>query len=368
MGADVDAARGFIEDQQARIRGQPARQDGLLLVAAGQEFDRALGIGRADVQRLDIARRQGLGFAARDRPSPAAPGLQGQCDVLAHRQIADDAIGLALLWAHAEALGDGILGGVQGDALPVDQSLAAVGAVDAKEQPRGFGPARTQQPGHAHYLAWPDRQIEGRDAAALAVVPEAEGRLGLGCLGWGIAMRHRFGQVAAQHQSHQIAARQIGQGPAADHAAIAQHRHPVGDLIDLIQKMRDDDNGKALIAQGFQHAEQRLHLARVKAGGGFVQKQHLARQIDGAGDGDDLAHRHRIGGQRLIGIGRQTIARQQRRRVAPHPGAVDQAETARLPAQIQVFGHGQVVEQVHLLIDGADAKRLRLGDRARLDL
>ena len=36
LGADVDAAGRFVEDQQARLRGQPLGQDDLLLVAARQ--------------------------------------------------------------------------------------------------------------------------------------------------------------------------------------------------------------------------------------------------------------------------------------------------------------------------------------------
>ena len=36
LGADVDAAGGLIQDQQIRLRHQPAGDDGLLLVAAGE--------------------------------------------------------------------------------------------------------------------------------------------------------------------------------------------------------------------------------------------------------------------------------------------------------------------------------------------
>ena len=371
MGADVDAARRLVKDQEARIGGQPAREDGLLLVAAGQELDGSVGIGRADVQRLDIARGDGVGFAPGDGAGPAASRLQSQHDVLAQGQIADDAVGLAFLGAHAKALGDGGLGRGQGDGLAVHHGVAAVGPVDAEHQPRSFRPPRAEQACDAHHLARPDRQIEGRNRAALAVIGELEGGGRIRGVRRGIpagAMGGRLGQIAAQHQCHQIAARQFGNGAAADHATIAQHRHAVGDLIDLIQKVGDDDNAKPLIAQLFQHGEQGLHLARVKAGCGFVQKQHLARQIDRAGDGDDLAHGHGIVRQGFVGIGRDAIAGQQGGGVAPHPAMIDQPHAARLPAQIQVLGHGQIVEQVHLLIDGADAKRLRLGDRARLDL
>ena len=39
LGADVDAARRLVEDEQHRLPRQPARQHDLLLVAAGQLRD-----------------------------------------------------------------------------------------------------------------------------------------------------------------------------------------------------------------------------------------------------------------------------------------------------------------------------------------
>ncbi|MNE60525.1 hypothetical protein D3C80_1556740 [compost metagenome] len=49
-------------------------------------------------------------------------------------------------------------------------------------------------------------------------------------------------------------------------------------------------------------------------------------------------------------------------RILLHRAAVDQPEAARLAAEKQVFGNRQVFEKVHLLIDSADAQRLRLAD------
>ena len=43
LGADVDAARRLVEDQQLRVGAQPAREQHLLLVAAGELADLLLG-------------------------------------------------------------------------------------------------------------------------------------------------------------------------------------------------------------------------------------------------------------------------------------------------------------------------------------
>ena len=54
FGADVDAARRFVEDQHLRIGEQPLRQHDLLLVAAGQVAGHLVDAGRADVGLLAV--------------------------------------------------------------------------------------------------------------------------------------------------------------------------------------------------------------------------------------------------------------------------------------------------------------------------
>jgi hypothetical protein len=54
---------------------------------------------------------------------------------------------------------------MQPDRLAVDRGAAAVGALDAEHQPRGFGAPRAEQAGEAHHLAAAQREIERRDIA-----------------------------------------------------------------------------------------------------------------------------------------------------------------------------------------------------------
>ncbi len=52
LGAHVHALRGFIEDVHLRIDGQPATDDDLLLVAAGESLDLLIDGGRDDTKAL----------------------------------------------------------------------------------------------------------------------------------------------------------------------------------------------------------------------------------------------------------------------------------------------------------------------------
>ena len=63
LGADVDAARRVVEQQHARVRSQPAGDDALLLIAAGQARNRRFRAGGLDRQLLASTRRASLPFA-----------------------------------------------------------------------------------------------------------------------------------------------------------------------------------------------------------------------------------------------------------------------------------------------------------------
>ena len=58
LGADVDAARRLVHDEDARLGREPFRQADLLLVAAGKLSDDLADAARADLELLDaVARR-----------------------------------------------------------------------------------------------------------------------------------------------------------------------------------------------------------------------------------------------------------------------------------------------------------------------
>ena len=54
LGADVDAARRLVDDQDLGPERQPAGQHHLLLVAAGQIGDELVGVRHADVEALAV--------------------------------------------------------------------------------------------------------------------------------------------------------------------------------------------------------------------------------------------------------------------------------------------------------------------------
>ncbi|MNI60782.1 hypothetical protein D3C73_1160150 [compost metagenome] len=100
-------------------------------------------------------------------------------------------------------------------------------------------------------------------------------------------------QFPTEHHLHQFDLRQFAGFATADKAAVTQNGDPIADLIDLIEKMGNEDQADAAIAQMPHQTEQHLDFLGIQAGGGFVEDQYFRRQIDSPANGDNLLHRHR---------------------------------------------------------------------------
>ena len=66
LGADVDAARRLVENENARIGEQPAGNQHLLLIAAGKVEHRLFQIGRAHAKLLLLVETERLDLALLD--------------------------------------------------------------------------------------------------------------------------------------------------------------------------------------------------------------------------------------------------------------------------------------------------------------
>ena len=110
LGADIDAARRLVEDEDLRIGQQPAADQHLLLVAAGKVLDPLLHVRRLDPQRLAH-----LGRMLQSCPSPATNPYLTKL-VLQHRDLHvlqdvenQQAAGLlAVLGEEGHAVADGL--------------------------------------------------------------------------------------------------------------------------------------------------------------------------------------------------------------------------------------------------------------------
>ena len=76
----------------------------------------------------------------------------------------------------------------------------------------------------------------------------------------------------------------------------------VGDRVDLIDEMGDEDDREAARLQIAHDLEQEFGLVGVKAGGRLVEHQHPGVVLERAGDRDELLDRDGIGAERPFDV------------------------------------------------------------------
>ena len=201
-------------------------------------------------------------------------------------------------------------------------------------------------------------------AASTGAAPPAAGGA---CAGRGLYLR----QLPPDHGGDQAMGVEFRAGVFADEPAIAQHGHAIADLVHLVEKMRDEQDRDAAIAQSPEELEQRLDLVRIQARGRFVEDQHPSIGGHGARYGGELLKGRGQCACELRDVELDAEIGEQFAGAALSFRPVDSATTrpgmTRIPPGADVFRHGQVRQQVALLVYGADAEVLRIQWRVRRD-
>jgi hypothetical protein len=164
---------------------------------------------------------------------------------------------------------------------------------------REFGTAGAQRSGDADDLARGDTQVHRMDGALARHLSQLHQRRRSG--GGSTQGRDRplsRREFVPHHRSDQPAAVQFRSDVLSDAPAIAQHRHAVRDRINLVEEVRDEQDGHALAAQAPHDREQLRHLLLVQARSGLIQDQHARGDTGGARDGHHLPDGHGIRAER----------------------------------------------------------------------
>ena len=161
---------------------------------------------------------------------------------------------------------------------------------------------------------------------------------------------------AADHQLHDLVLAGVGDHPGADHLAVAEHRVAVGDPVDLIEFVADEQDRLAFLLQEFDQQEQVFDFLVAQRCRRLVHDDDLRIDRHGTRDRDQML----AGNAEILQPGTRVDACADRRqhfaRVGAHRLPVDGAEPRlRCVAEEDVFGDREIVEQHRLLVDGGDA-------------
>ena len=185
-------------------------------------------------------RRRGIGLR------PAAGRLQRQHDVLAHGQLLDEPFGAAVLGAE----GDAVRRRRRARCAPArPRPRRGRGRRDRRRTAAAPPPCARSRAARRSPTTSPRRSSRSNGAIAPSR-PSPSAR------STGAALQRRPARpllerlqrlrLAAEHARDELDLGELGDGPLADAAAVAQHGHAVGDLVDLVEEVRDEDDRRAL--------------------------------------------------------------------------------------------------------------------------
>ena len=368
-GAHVEPTRGRRGHEHLRVRGELARQQHLLHVAAREDPGRGGGTGGSDVVPLDqVHGARADAGTAQERPAAERwPAVGRERQVVLDRQrgrqpgvqaVLGD-VGQARLLRPARVgavkLGAGDLHGAGGVRSHPGDDLGELALAVAGHAAHAHDLARSHGDAHA---------VE-RHLAAVPVSPhpvDAQHDVGAGALG---PFDGRGAQlhVAADHEAGELPARRARDLVGALGAPGSEDGDAVGDRSDLVELVRDEDHGAALGRHAPQHLEQRLGLLRREDGGGLVEDQQPGLTREGLDDLDALLLTDRQLPDPGGGVDVEPVALAQLGDACFRRGPAD----AAVLAEHHVLGHGERFDQPEVLVHHADARLDGIPRRVELD-
>ena len=204
--------------------------------------------------------------------------------------------------------------------------------------------SRAEKPRDAHDLAAMQLQRDRSRAGRL----QLEDRLTALPSRSRVDLAHR----RARHHGHDLAWGRLGRAAAAGVPTVPQHDEAVGDLLHLLQEMRDVDDGVALPSQTADQLEETPRVVLGQAARGLVEDEHTATDRHRARDLHELLPRDRQRGHRRVGRD-LAVAELRQRLPRPLPGLapIHQSQPRGLQAEDHVLRHREVWRQRELLVD-----------------
>ena len=180
-------------------------------------------------------------------------------------------------------------------------------------------------------------------------------------------LQHRvggMGRVLHHLQLHRAAHHHVGQGllvgltgvHGADALALAQHRHPVGHLHDLVELMGDEEDALSLPGELLHGGHELLDLLGRKDGGGLVENEDLVVPVEHLQYLHPLLHPHGDILHLGVQVHLQTVALGQLLHLLPGLPLLEKAQPGGLRSQDDVVQHREHVDELEVLVDHADAQ------------
>ena len=153
-----------------------------------------------------------------------------------------------------------------------------------------------------------------------------------------------------------------------DMSPVAQHRDVVGDEIELLEPVRDQQHRRALIAQAADDAKELLGLRRRQRRGRLVEDQECRSAVSARAISTNCSSATESPAISALGIDLDAELAERRAGARLHRLAVDGAEGGhRALRPCDVLGDVEMGKELRILVDGGDAGAARFDRRREAD-
>ena len=240
FGADVDAAARLVEEQHARVGLQPLGDDDLLLVAAGQRLH---GPCAATGARMSSSSAPLLGRARarrRGRSRRGCPGTLRERDVRLDGELHRQPVALAVLGQVADAGVDRVARRADRSVSPSSSTVPVVDRIGAEHRAGELGPPRAHRGPRSRgsrRARTSNEQSLQHAAARHALTRRSTSPTSASCLGYRFSISRPTISLTISRSSMSVLLERL------DHLAVAHDRDAVGDPRDLVEPVRDVEDG-----------------------------------------------------------------------------------------------------------------------------
>ena len=170
-----------------------------------------------------------------------------------------------------------------------------------------------------------------------------------------------FGEIDlfTQHRVDKLVAREaVAREAGDDSPAVAQHCDIIGDPVDLVQLVTDEENGGAVGAELAHHRKEPIRLIARQSSSRLVEDQKLALLTDSAGNFDELSFADRELGKWRVGIGLKPNDVEPRlgRGALQHRGPRQELRCTANRECREILNDREVGKQAQMLVDRYDPR------------
>ena len=176
LRVDVDSLGGFIQEEDPGVRGEPFRQDDLLLVSSGEVADRLVVACELQLHPLQRLVHERQLEAPADDAQPGRPADHGQRGVVEDAEVLHDALAATILADIGDPGGEGLGRRAKGEHVAVEPDGAGLRLLYPEQDSRDLRAPAADEPRQADDLSPPEGEVNLLEVLAVAQPSDFKGR------------------------------------------------------------------------------------------------------------------------------------------------------------------------------------------------